>query len=132
MIDEDEDLDFQFNLSFKLEIDNFVGSKYNLSLFQINSSHDEVKIALKINNTINAKIKSVGLENLQKSIIGYFRNLHDGNSDYHGICIEIEDNNINTFQGYGTDVDENLKEFLLDYPLKFALDLNKIQRNLKL
>jgi len=127
LIDEDEDLELQFDLSFKLEMKDMVSGKYDFSLFQLKSSQDEVKIAMKINNAIDAGVKSLGLENLQKSIVDYFINLHDGNLDYFGISIEIERTQLEAFQGFGADKDELLKNYLENYTLNFTLDLDKIQ-----
>ncbi len=132
IVEQDEGFEYQFEITLKLEVVDFGLDKFDFTLFSINSCNDDPKVAKKINDLINLHIKSIGLENLQKSIVGYFKNLHDGNSDYHGICIVIENNDIDTFHGVGADVDENLKDFLINYPLKFALDLEKIEKNLKL
>lgn len=127
LIDEDEDLELQFDLSFKLEMKDMDSGIFDFSLFQLQSSQDELKIAKKINSVIEANIKSLGLENLQKSLIDYFINLHNGNSDYNGISIEIARTQLEAFQGFGADKDELLKNYLENYPLNFAMDLDKIQ-----
>lgn len=130
LIDEDEDLKLQFDLSFKLEIKDMVGVKFDFSLFQLKSSQDELKIAKKINNAIEANIKSLGLVNLQKSIVDYFTNLHNGNSDYYGISIEIARTQLEDFQGFGADKDELLKNYLENYPLDFNIDLDQIENKI--
>ena len=128
LIHDEIDLENQFELNMKLEFDDFVSGKYDFSLFLIESSDDEANEATKIDNLINSHIESFGLKNLQKSIFDYFINLHDGNKDYQGICIEIEENNIEVFHGFGKNKDEDLKSYLENYPLNFALDIVKIQK----
>lgn len=127
LIHDEIDLENQFELNMKLEFDDFVSGKYDFSLFQIESTNLYLG-KTKINNLINSNIESFGLENLQKPIVDYFINLHDGNSDYQGIRIEIEDSYITAFQGFGSDKDELFKKYLVNYPLNFALDLVKIQK----
>ena len=99
---------------------------YNFSLFQIKSNHDNESESTKIDNLINSNIESFGLVKLQKIIFEYFVNLHKGNEDYHGIHLEIEKNEVQTFQGFGADKDELFKNYLENYPLDFTLDLDPI------
>lgn len=130
LIDEDEDLALQFDLSFNLEVKDMFSGKYDFSLFQIRSSHGETNEATKIDNLINSHIESFGLLNLQKIIFEYFVKLQNGNVDYHGIHLEIEKNELQTFQGFGADKDELFKDYLENYPLDFTIDLDQIENKI--
>jgi hypothetical protein len=107
-----------------------LSGKYDFSLFQLKCSHDEAKKALKMNDIINYSIASFGQEKLQKIIFEYFVKLQNGNVDYHGIHLEIEKNELQTFQGFGADKDELFKDYLENYPLDFTIDLDQIENKI--
>jgi hypothetical protein len=118
-IDKEEFLQYQICLDLEIEYPDISKLEYDLSVFKIRSRNEGDEIDEEINN----KIQEVDLLKIQQLVIDNLAQTHKSEHCYVGFSLIIEDDNdFNNYVGTGFETQDEIKDFLENYPIEFELE----------